>query len=171
MIDLSKNTEIAEYFLKPGYIYFTSEPTVISSVLGSCVAITIYDRSNCVGGMNHFAFSNLEDGASPNALYAKPATFHLIRLFSRAGSDISTLEAQIFGGGMPEDYDSSAPDIGGDNLKAAMGMLDFFGIKLVGSDIGGHYGRKVVFNSSTGEVFIAKVNRIRQSDWFPFPEI
>ncbi len=49
-------TQSEKYFLEPGYIFMTKKPTVISTVLGSSVAVCIFDPKRKIGGMNHFLF-------------------------------------------------------------------------------------------------------------------
>ena len=50
-----------EFFLKPGYIVAHSEDTLIRCVLGSCVAVTMYDPSQRVGGINHFVWPRVDE--------------------------------------------------------------------------------------------------------------
>ncbi len=158
-----------QYILKPGYIFFSSEPTIIMSVLGSSVAITLYHREQQVGGMNHFVHPLLTEQAKPTALYAQPATVQLVRMFRKRGFSPAHLEAQLFGGAAPEGADPMLREIGEQNLGAAEKLLAEYSIPIVGRDVGGSWGRKVAFNTNTGEVIIAKVNRIRESDWFYNP--
>ena len=57
-----KNSDMpvsSNYFLKPGYILIASKPTVISTVLGSCVSVCLYDRKRGAGGMNHFQLPSI----------------------------------------------------------------------------------------------------------------
>lgn len=155
------------YFLNPGYIFFTSEPGTILTVVGSGVAISIYDPKRGVGGMNHFVHPQLETSDTPTALYAKPATLQLVRMFRDSGSDMTQLEAQVFGGACPPDCEPEKAHIGESNLASAREWLMHYGVKVVGQDTGGTWGRKVAFKSDTGEVMVAKVNKIREDDWFP----
>lgn len=155
------------YFLKPGHILITGEPTTILTVLGTAVAVTLFDPIRKFGGMNHFVHPVLEENVSPTALYAKPATVKLIRMFNELGAVTENLEAQIFGGAVPLEKDSERRVLGEDNIEAAENILREQGIKIVGRETGGYHGRKIMFNSSTGEVIIAKVEKIRKDDWFP----
>lgn len=61
MDDTRQEPVAVNYFLEPGYVYLASQPTVISGVLGSCVAVCLYDRKRRVGGMNHFRFPFTRD--------------------------------------------------------------------------------------------------------------
>jgi len=54
MSNESKKTTTIDYFIKPGYIFVSAKPAIISAVLGSCVSVCIYDNKLKTGGMNHF---------------------------------------------------------------------------------------------------------------------
>ena len=146
---------MSEYFLKPGFIYHTSNQNSILTVLGSSVAITMYDRGARRGGMNHFFNPNFDESATP------------LRMMTKQGSALESIEAQIFGGASRDGDDEEMKMIGSNNVDAAMQLLDFYGIRVIGSDVGGKQGRKIIFNVYTGEVIIAKVNNIRREDWYP----
>ena len=158
---------MSEYFLKPGFIYHTSNQNSILTVLGSSVAITMYDRGARRGGMNHFFNPNFDESATPTAVYARPSTLQLLRMMTKQGSALESIEAQIFGGASRDGDDEEMKMIGSNNVDAAMQLLDFYGIRVIGSDVGGKQGRKIIFNVYTGEVIIAKVNNIRREDWYP----
>ncbi|HON11080.1 MAG TPA: chemotaxis protein CheD, partial [Chitinispirillaceae bacterium] len=44
------------YYLHPGYIYISRQQETIQTVLGSCVAVCLWDQSQKCGGMNHFLY-------------------------------------------------------------------------------------------------------------------
>ncbi len=162
----SKEVATSNYFLEPGYIFIASEPTVISTVLGSCVAVCIFDRKRKIGGMNHFLYPEPDKGIDPTAQYGNAATIELIRMMTADGSKIKHMEAQILGGGFNPDI--SPLDIGRKNIMAARKVLARQGVKIVSEDVGGTKGRKVVFHSIINEVAILKVDRLRISDWYPY---
>jgi chemotaxis protein CheD len=166
MTQNSEKQVTKDYFLKPGYIYLPDRPTTISTVLGSSVAVSLYDRSLKTGGMNHFLFPYIEARKKTTAQYGNIAVLTLIRMMAANGSDISNLEAQLFGGAFNPEY--SKKDIGKDNLKTARHILSGKKIKIVSEDIGGELGRKIVFNTGTYEIAILKVDRLRESDWYPY---
>ncbi len=155
-----------KYFLKPGFIYFAMRPTLIYTVVGSGVAILLHDKRRQLGGMNHFVHPMLESGEKATALYARPATLQLVKMFRSKGSDAAKLEAHLYGGGYPDWSDSKLKGIGEKNLDQAKELMDRMKIPVVGTDTGGTWGRKIVFNSASGEVVVAKVNKIRNADWF-----
>ncbi|MCG8615681.1 MAG: chemotaxis protein CheD [Desulfobacterales bacterium] len=166
MASESEKPVTRDYFLKPGYIYLPEKPTVISTVLGSSVSVSLYDKRLKTGGMNHFLFPRVGTRDQTTAVYGNIAVPVLIRMMMENGSRRSHLEAQIFGGAHNEDL--SSIDVGGDNFRTARQILAKKGIKIVSEDVGGSKGRKVVFNTMTYEIGILKVDRLRESDWFPY---
>ncbi len=158
----------ANYFLEPGFILVTTEPTVISTVLGSCVAVCIYDRKRKVGGMNHFQLPFIDDKDKTTACYGNVATQVLIRMMLDGRSKIKHLEAQIYGGAY--DPKVSPKDFGHENVMAARKVLARKKIRVVSEDVGGQKGRKIVFNTSTNEIGVFKVNKLRRRDWYPYED-
>ena len=155
-----------DYFLKPGFIYLPEKPTVISTVLGSSVSVSLYDRRMKTGGMNHFLFPSVTVQDKSTALYGNIAVPTLIRMMMENGSERSHLEAQIFGGAYNDEV--SVRDVGGENFRTARQILNRKRIKIVSEDVGGSKGRKVVFNTMNYEIGILKVDRLRESDWYPY---
>ena len=155
-----------DYFLKPGFIYLPAKPTAISTVLGSSVAVSLWDRSLKIGGMNHFLYPYADTKEKATAQYGNIAIVTLIRMMKSNGADLSKMQAQIFGGAFnPEE---SNRNVGRENFKAARDILNGYRIKIISEDIGGELGRKVVFNTATCEIVILKVDRLRNSDWYPY---
>ena len=156
-----------EYHLKPGFIFFTVDPTVILSVLGVSVAVTLFDKKGAFGGMNHFVYPYMQPEVQPTALYARPAMVQLVRMFRNSGADLDHLEAHIIGGAVPEDAPEEMREMAQNNIEAATRLLEHYSIPISGQEVGGRHGRKVLFNTGTGELVIAKVEKIRKSDWYP----
>jgi chemotaxis protein CheD len=155
-----------DYFLKPGFIYLPDKPTIISTVLGSSVSVSLYDRALKIGGMNHFLFPYVETKEKTTAKYGNIAVLALVKMMIANGSSISNMEAQIFGGAFNSDL--SKRNIGDDNFKTARQILTSRKIKIVSEDVGGEIGRKVVFNTASYEILVLKVESLRDYDWYPY---
>ncbi len=155
-----------DYYLKPGYIFVPDKPTTISTVLGSSVAVSLYDRSRKIGGMSHFLFPYPMVKEKRTALYGNIAIWTLIKMITNAGAKRSRLEAQIFGGAFNPEFPQR--DIGRDNLESARQALFRKNIKIASEDVSGELGRKIVFNTTSFEIVVLKVDRLRESDWFPY---
>jgi chemotaxis protein CheD len=49
--------------------------------------------------------------------------------------------------------------VGAENIRMAQAVLKHHHIDIKKSDVGGVYGRKLLFFSETGQVFVKKLNR------------
>ena len=155
-----------DYFLQSGFIFLPEKTTDISTVLGSCVAVCIYDKKRQKGGMNHFQLPFIYEQRKATARYGNIATVTLINMLVRDGSKIKHLEAQLFGGAFNPQI--SPQNVGRDNIKIAKKVLAQKRVRIASEDVGGEKGRKIVFNTYSGEVAVLKVDKLRQSDWLPY---
>ena len=145
-----------KFYLHAGQLYASAEPTEIVTVLGSCVAVCLYDVSRAVGGVNHFLLPGA--GPTPSPRYAKDAVEMLIAQLVAFGARRSRLEAKLFGGAavlrMGAD---SGRDIGSRNIEAARAELAAGRIPVVSEDVGGDRGRKLVFSTADGTALVRQV--------------
>ena len=162
----SNNLIAADYFLEPGHILLAATPTIISTVLGSCVSICIYDKKQKVGGINHFQYPYTRKKKESTAKYGNVAAITLIRMMVNNGSKIKNLEAQLFGGALNREISSTS--IGLENIIIARKILAKERIRIVSEDVGGEKGRKIVFNTGTNEIAVMKVEKLRARDWYPY---
>ncbi len=165
--DSNQALKVCEYYLKPGFLYLTREETVVYTVLGSCVAVCLWDRQNRIGAMNHFLYPRTPDPAQATTRYGNVAVLTLIRLMLAEGVAREGLEGQIFGGGT---QGTSRPeeDIGPQNVQVARKILRQQGIPITSEDVGGGKGRKLIYNTGTNEAVVLKVDRLREEDWYPY---
>ncbi|UQZ88509.1 hypothetical protein C4J81_04530 [Deltaproteobacteria bacterium Smac51] len=160
--------EVYRYHLEPGGIFALGEPAMVSTVLGTCVAVCLHDRRLKIGGMNHFLYPKTKAfGGRPTVEYANVAIPALIKLMQKQGSRIEDIEAQIFGGGEAAGMISSG-NIGDKNIKMARKLLKKSGIKVVSEDVGGLKGRRLIFHTGTNEALVMKTHRIRRGDYYPY---
>ncbi|NIR46116.1 MAG: chemotaxis protein CheD [Gemmatimonadetes bacterium] len=133
-----------------------SEGTFSVLGLGSCVVIALYDGSSQVGGMAHVLLPDPSYNESPARLwrYATSAIPALIEETIAAGARRGRLSARLVGGAcmfrdlLPRDQ----PNIGERNVAAARLTLAQAGIRVIGEDVGGEFGRSVFFRLSDGRV-------------------
>jgi chemotaxis protein CheD len=126
----------------------------ISTLLGSCVAVCLYDPQLKLGGMNHFLLpsrtgaDNSDIDIILNGDYSMEV---LVNGLLNKGAKKARLIAKAFGGGTI--VSSINMDIGGRNSAFAHEWLEREGIPLVASDFNGPWSRKVVFVPQTGDAF------------------
>ncbi len=160
--------ELYNYFLKPGYIYATPKPVVISTVVGSCVAVCIFDQKRKWGGMSHFLYPKPGRKNKPTPRYGNLSVQALIRMLINQGSNVNDLEAQIFGGGRRSLRESG--NMGQHNIKMARKVLKKKKIPLMSEDIGGVKGRRIIYHTVTNEAIVMRTAKIRRGDWYPYTE-
>jgi len=103
--------------------------------------------------MNHYMlpFWNGEGLESPR--YGNIAIPKLIFEMIDGGSRKKDLIAKIFGGGRVIGEENSVFRVGEKNIAVAERLLKEFGIPVTASSTGGERGRRIWFNTLTGEVF------------------
>ncbi len=144
--------ERPKHFLYPGAIYVSPEPALVTTILGSCVAICLYDPVLQIGGMNHYMLPlwNGQGLASPR--YGNIAIEKLIANLEAMGSRRENMKAKIFGGAEIIASNINQFMIGERNILIAKEILKEEKIPIISSSTGGKLGRKLIFNTETGEV-------------------
>lgn len=163
---MDNNAVAKKFFLEPGYVCVPYEPMHLASVIASGVVVTIFDCENKRGGMCVYTHPKRIDNQS-TASFAAPSIASLVSMFGDIKEVRHNLEAHICGGACDVDSKYYIPGLSEDNISVGCELLDKYKIDIVGKDVGGNKGRKIVFHSGTGEIFIAKVANIRKTDWYP----
>ena len=156
----------SNYVLCPGHVCLPARPVRLAAVVSSGVAVTVFDTRRICGGMSHYALPRRQGGRS-TAIFAAPALVSLADLFLSGGSSPADLEAHLYGGASWQASQRYVHGVSEENVAVGIEILERLGIAIVGQDVGGVRGRKVVFNTGTGEALVAKVDRLREEDWYP----
>ena len=119
---------------------------VISTVLGSCVSVCLWDPEARVGGMNHML---LPDAATDTLNQSAGAVDmeRLINAMVHIGAMRCGLRAKVFGGASML---SGITDIGARNARFAIGYLEREGIVCDAVSTGGDSARQVKFWPESG---------------------
>ena len=144
---------IEQHFLYPSALFASAKPHRVVTVLGSCVSICLWDPVLSIGGINHYMlpFWNGNGLASPK--YGNIAIEKLIERMLLLGSSKANLRAKVFGGGEVIETNIANFRIGERNIAIAKELLEAHRIPIVAQSVGGKNGRKLLFVTSTGEVF------------------
>ena len=146
-------------FILPGEIGVSRNPATIATLLGSCVAVCLYNRKGKFGGMNHFLLPSGSGGENENK-YGDTSTNSLIDHLLKFDPQVKNLEAKVFGGASVVGHLSSISfDIGGRNIQMAKSVLQERGIRIVEDETGGTQGRKIFFDSETGDVELRMIQK------------
>ncbi len=152
----AEGSSIRKHFLFPGMTHVDAEECEITTVLGSCVAVCLWDQRHGGGGMNHFMLPlwNGEGLATPK--YGNIAMERLLSHVLALGIRKENLVAKVFGGAHLLSTSSAACPIGARNIELALNQLEEWRIKVAASDLGGRYGRKVIMNTMTGVILLGR---------------
>lgn len=155
--------------LRPGEHFVTGEPMILTTLLGSCVSVCLYDPVARLMGMNHFLLpmrnpagraTMLESDAGRYGLWAMEI---LINELLNRGARRERLRAKAFGGGnVLRIAAESLPDrycIGTSNVRFVKQFLDQDGIPLVAQDLGGVEGRQIHFHGGDYSVYLRRIPR------------
>ncbi|MDH5599327.1 MAG: chemotaxis protein CheD [Cyclobacteriaceae bacterium] len=154
MIGITEN--ISKHFLYPSNLFVSKERHYVTTILGSCVAICLYNKKYQFGGINHYMLPlwNGEGLASPR--YGNIANDKLYEKMKGLGSLKEHLVAKVFGGA---NQIQSTSQIGQKNIQIAMDMMSDLGIPVVAQSVGGTIGRKIIFDTYTGGVKMKYVKK------------
>lgn len=153
-------------FLRGGDFFATKEEIILSTILGSCVAVCLYDQFNGVMGMNHIILPRNKYQkniacASEDGKYGHCAMELLLEKMLTLGANIHNIKAKAFGGSsMYGTSKSSRGDycIGDKNTSFIRLFLSDLNIPLVSEDLGGFVGRNINFFPNTYAVEVKKLN-------------
>ena len=147
----------------PGEFWSSTGPELISTVLGSCVSITLFDPIAVIGGMNHFmlAKDSSNTAADSGKLLSKFGDYAmslLIEDMEKKGAKLSRCTAKVFGGSNIFNVPTaSATNIGFANIEFAFDFLQKNKIQIVSSDTGGKAPRKIYFDPVTSKVYLKHI--------------
>lgn len=141
-------------YLHPGQLHASVEPTAITTILGSCVTVCLWDARLRIGGMNHYL---LPDGSESvgRFRFGVAAIRGLIEGLTTHGSRRHDLQAKVFGGAcVMEAFSKVSHHVGQRNVELAEVMLERERIAASVWDVGGSRGRKVIFHTDDGTTLV-----------------
>ncbi|GAM09809.1 putative chemoreceptor glutamine deamidase CheD [Geobacter sp. OR-1] len=144
------------HFLLPATIFASREEYLVTTVLGSCVALCLWDKRLMAGGINHFMLPAWTGEGESSAKYGDIAIERLLGMLADLGCRKENLVAKIFGGSSMINENSGAYAIGDRNMELAEQLMRQYGIPVVASETGGCSGRRIIFNTRTGDVYMKK---------------
>lgn len=156
---------IVEIFLSPGEHYFGDRHTRVRTLLGSCVAITLWHPHRRIGGMCHYLLpGRARDQAQGfDGKYADEALFLLIEQLTCAGTCLHDYEVKMFGGGSMFPPAPTHPTRGGrdhvgcKNAMAGRELVRRHGMQAKGEDLEGAGHRNIIFDLWSGDVWVKHV--------------
>ncbi|WP_300437495.1 chemotaxis protein CheD [Zoogloea sp.] len=132
----------------------------LSTLLGSCVAVCMFDTQARVGGINHFMLPNMQRSANSEVdslLSGDYAMEALLNALLAQGARKARIQAKAFGGGTIIETSGQSFAIGQRNAKFARDWLQREGIPIIASDFLGPWSRKVLFVPGTGDAWCKRI--------------
>jgi len=163
---------IHNVILNPGEFHFGRGNTCVHTLLGSCVAITLWHPQKRVGGMCHYLLSLRGNNRRlSHGHYADD----VMQLFMEAIRAESTrpheYEVKLFGGGTMFDYAGYAgrdangggvASVSRNNIKSGVTLLREHGFRIKASDVGGTCHRKIRLELWSGDVWVQRGDTVRE---------
>ncbi|WII70710.1 chemotaxis protein CheB [Bdellovibrio sp. 22V] len=140
------------HYLFPGKLAAFKDETVISTLLGSCVAVALHDPTTKIGGLNHYLLPDGLPDERANMRYGIHAIPTLIDECVRLGANRNKLQAKIYGGGNVISVSQIGEGIGKRNIEIAEQILQENGIPILERNVAGESARTIKLNTATFEV-------------------
>jgi chemotaxis protein CheD len=162
--------------LLQGEVRFTGRNASIRTVLGSCVAITMWHPHLLLGGMCHYMLPSrraalherrqhssggvatlpVADFTALDGKYADEALELMMSEIGRKGTRVSEYQVKLFGGGnmFPVTDQGGLMPVGQKNIRAGHELLARHGLKVSARHLGGHGHRNLIFDVDSGDVWL-----------------
>jgi chemotaxis protein CheD len=164
---LALEGEVADVYLSPGESHLARVPTVIRTILGSCVGASFWHPGLRIGALCH---AQLPRTPANSAGKLTPAVGHryvdfairdLVRQLEELGAHRSQLEVKLFGGAdVLLVTNPSLATVGRMNCEMALEVVEAEGLHLAASSLGGVSGLNIKFFTATGEVQVRRMRRV-----------
>lgn len=135
----------------------TDGQTLVTSGLGSCVAVAVYDEEQSLGGLLHAMLPEAPATADKPAKYVDTGLDAMLAALESEGAQRDSLSAKLVGGSSMLDI-SVGDAVGERNVEAAISELEAAAVPTAATETGGSIGRSVSFAPASGELTIEKVD-------------
>jgi chemotaxis protein CheD len=165
-----------DLYLRGGDFHFSGKPVRLRTVLGTCVAITMWHPAKRLGGMCHYLLPTR--GSTQGAQKAAPGFYadEVLDLFDAAVARFHTTavdyQVKLLGGGnMFPSRPAAGPCtgsvcnderrvhcalIGCQNIAAGRRLLAEHGYRIAAQEAGGHGSRDIYFEPCSGELWVRR---------------
>jgi chemotaxis protein CheD len=169
----SKNYK-KEIFLYPGELHIARQPTLVTTVLGSCVSIIFFNPRRKIGGICHAQLPGEEYlncsctekcpvrcySATPKTnkfRYVTCSFRYMLHRFMTFGIPQDEIEVKLFGGSTTFKGGVNYKSVGQQNIEVSMQIINEHRLKITDKNVGGVSGRRIYFLSDTGEVYLKPI--------------
>jgi len=169
------NQSVPEHiYLKPGDICISDTPALISTLLGSCVSVTMFSRRHKAGAICHGLLPSCK-GRKPcecdvfcreGIRYVDCSIMRMLGWFEQKGAARGEIDVKVFGGSdmLTTGGIRSKATVGQQNIIMAFKVIEKEKLRIAASDVGGVRGRKIIFSTHTGEVLLKRLLKSETED-------
>lgn len=146
--------------LRPGELYVAREPTLITTLLGSCISVCLYNPVTKTGAMCHGVLPFFRNPAQKTSFHFVDSSIaYMVEVLgNQQKTNPGDLEAKLFGGAnvlaLGSRTRKKGSTVGDQNIEAARSSLRDHGVPIVVERVGGDRGCKLIFYANTGEVLL-----------------
>jgi chemotaxis protein CheD len=156
---------LPQVYLKPGEMFLAREPTVIRTILGSCVGVTFWCARLGIGALCHGMLPRCPQQAGGEMSLAFRYRYvdfciqEIARQFDQLGALRSEVQVKVFGGAdvLLTENPGTRPTVGRLNYETAIEVLRDEGYNVLASSLGDTFGRKIRFNTGSGDVLLHRL--------------
>lgn len=162
----SPTGDLPEFYLQPGELRIVRAPSILKSVLGSCVGITFHAPRLAVSALCHPMMPTLASKpfARTDLVAARRYVDYVIpevaAIFESLGAARPEVEVKLFGGADVLASSRKGATVGRMNSENASRILEEEGFQVVASHLGGTRGIFIEFHTDTGEVLLRKLAEV-----------
>ncbi len=139
--------------MRPGEFYIGRGPVIAETLVGSCVAVCLYNFKESFGVMNHFLMDRPANPADEDiGRYGVTSTRRLVEAVREIDPESTHYRATVLGGAAVLKTANADGRIGQANVAAATEVLHAARIRIAAQEVGGTRGRRIRFNTQTGEI-------------------
>ena len=144
-------------FLQPGQLVVSLEPMQVTTILGSCVAVCLWDMKLRAGGVNHFMLPLPGSGGASSPRFGNIAMAELLDRLRAIGARLPYIQARVIGGACMFEQMQSSTHLGQKNVDLAIDFLMRYGIEIVQVETGGNRGRKLIYKTDEGSAWLVSI--------------
>lgn len=140
--------------LMPGELHFGGQPAALRTLLGSCVAVTLWHPERRIGGMCHFLLpERVRPHEERDGRYGDDAVAAMVQALRSHGTEPGEYLAHLYGGADTMSEVSGVKfNVGERNIEKGWALIDRYGFTLDGIDVGDYVPRTVTLTIASGQV-------------------
>jgi len=167
-MNICEQNLVPDIYLKPGEAVISEKAAIVSTVLGSCISLTMFNIKSKIGAICHNLLpvcrdkSMCNDNCHEAFRYVECTIQRMVSEFTVRGIKKSEIEVKLFGGSdmfKISGGKNNSATVGKQNVETALKILSDLGIRVAAADTGGSRGRKIIFCTQTGQVFLKRLNK------------